>query len=253
MYEALLEKAGLTTNQALVYELLLREGQSKASKISQKSPIKRGLVYKVLDELVDLKLAKKEDPDGAVATFTAEHPDALRQLITQRQAEVERAQSGMEQLLPQLTSEFNLAMGKPGVRFYEGEEGVKKVWWDSLETDQEIYTYLDLEAVGQHFAKLNTAYFKERQRRNISKKAITNDSAFNREFLKDYDKALTRVRLMKNSAADFSAVTMHIYANKISYTRLSGRTMIGLIIEDPLIYQMHRMLFEAQWRMLDEV
>lgn len=250
MYQDLLSQTGLTPNQATIYELLLQEGPSKASKISQKSPLKRGLVYKILDELVELKLAKIEEKSGSVALFTAEHPNALRELVKQKEAEVERAKAGIDQLLPQLTSEFNLAIGKPGVKFYEGEDGIKKVWWDSLEQTEEIYTYLDLEAVGKNFTDLNNAYFKEREHRKIPKKAITNASEYNQKFLANYDRVLTKVKLIKNFPADFSAVTMHIYKNKISYTTLSGKAMIGIIIEDELIYKMHKMLFEFNWQTL---
>jgi len=251
MYEKLLSSAGLSPNEAAIYEILLTENAQKAGKIALKSPLKRALVYKILDDLVAKGLAVRAEPAGKVAVFGPTHPDKLRELAQKRSEEAETARQNIESLIPQLASTFNLAAGKPGVRFFEGEEGIKKVWWDSLQSD-EIYTYLDLESVTKNFAKLNDEYFRERQRRNVPKKAIANDSPANRKFLQDYDQKITSVRLIKNFPMDFAHVTMHIYNNKISYTTLDRATPIGVIIEDKLIYQMHKKLFEMNWQNLAE-
>lgn len=248
MYEQLLTQTGLSANQATIYELLLQLGPSKASKISQKSPLKRGLVYKILDELLALKLAKKEEKPGAIAVYTAEHPTLLRDMVKDKEEQIAQAKTSIEQLLPQITSQFNLAVGKPGVRFYEGLEGIRQVWWDSLNNTEEICTYGDLEAIAKNYGQLNEEYLKERKKRGIKKRGITNDSETNRNFLKNYDSDITVTKLIGgNTPIDFSDTVMQIYNNKISYTTLNNQLMIGVIIEDALIYQMNKNLFDWLW------
>jgi sugar-specific transcriptional regulator TrmB len=50
MHEPILKQLGLTEDQIAVYEALLKTGQIKASKLTQKTPYKRVLVYKLLQD-----------------------------------------------------------------------------------------------------------------------------------------------------------------------------------------------------------
>jgi len=252
MYEQLLQQSGLTENEAIIYEILLQEGELKAGQIAQKTPLKRGLTYKTLQELEEKGLVERNEPPGKVAKFNAYHPAKLRDLANLKEKEVVSAKESIDQLLPQLSSAYNLAAGKPGVRFFEGLDGIKKVWWDSLTDTTEILTYGDLEFLAKHFATLNQEYLKQRKKRGIKKRALTNDSKFNRDFLKTYDDELTETKLLSKTPLDFSSVIVQIYNNKVSYTTLSQKTMIGVIIEDRLIYQMQKNLFEYQWHLLKE-
>lgn len=247
MYEQLLTQTGLSPNQATIYELLLQEGLSKASKISQKSPLKRGLVYKTLDELVELKLAKKEEKSGSIAIFTAEHPTALRDLIKNQETKVERAKTGINQLLPQLVSEFNLSLGKPGVKFYEGQVGIETVLNDSLTATGQIYSYTCPEEVDDHLKDFNLKYTKMRRQKEIIKKILVADSNSNRQRYQNLDQTITQVKFLDPAVTSFPTV-MQIYNNKISYVTLTDRGAIGIIIEDSNITQMHKILFESAWR-----
>lgn len=248
MYENILSQIGLSAHEALIYELLLQNGEQKAAQIAIKSELKRGLVYKILSDLMEKGLVTKDEPAGKVASFTASHPDKLRDFADEHEKSATSARAAVEGVLPNLLSSFNLAAGKPGTRFYEGEEGIKKVWWDTLNQNAEILTMGDSEFLMKNFEKLNKAYFKERQKSKIKKRTLSNDSPFNRDVSKTYDTSgLTESRLLTAGPINFSSVVMQIYANKISYTVLSGETLIGVIIEDKQIYEMYRNLFEYLW------
>lgn len=56
-----LEATGLTTQQATLYELLLGRGRERASRLVRETPWKRGVVYKILAELVELGLVEEKD------------------------------------------------------------------------------------------------------------------------------------------------------------------------------------------------
>ena len=72
----ILQQAGLSEEQALTYQALLDKGPQKASNIAQWTGIKRGLTYKVLDELVNIGLVEKKEPTSGVATFFPLHPSS---------------------------------------------------------------------------------------------------------------------------------------------------------------------------------
>ncbi|MCK9379116.1 MAG: hypothetical protein M0P97_03145, partial [Candidatus Moranbacteria bacterium] len=109
----------------------------------------------------------------------------------------------------------------------------------------EIYTYADMEEVDRHIKKINTEYAKKRNRLKIGKKVLLVDSGYTKEILQSYQKANLDVRFVKN--VPHFATIMQIYDNKVSYVTLEEKRMIGVIIQDPNIYSMHKILFENMW------
>lgn len=245
-YSPTLVQAGLEPNQAAIYEVLIKNGSLPAGKIYQKTPLKRGLVYKVLDELVDIGLVSKKDEPGKVAIFEPAHPLKLKELAEQKEKEAKTAQSALEGVLGNLTSAFNLAVGKPGVQFYEGQDGIKRVLNDSLRSRSEIYSYADIESIVKYIDDINQDYVAKRERLKIKKRGILLDTPFTRQYLANYHKTVTQTRLIKYNAPPFQIV-MQIYDGKVSYISLGDKRMIGVIIEDKHIYDTHKYLFEYMW------
>jgi HTH-type transcriptional regulator, sugar sensing transcriptional regulator len=238
--------SGLEPDQALVYEALLKLGPQKASKIAQKTPLKRGLTYKILDELVSAGLVTKVEPPKKVAIFEPSHPLKLKDLAEQKANKLKTAQLALDGIMGQLSSDFNLVSGKPGVQFYEGKDGVKKVLEDSLTCKNEIYSYADIESIDRYIPEINKDYVAKRERLKIKKRGIVLDTPFNRRFLTNYHKNITDTKLIKLDKPPFQTV-MQIYDSKTSYITLAEKRMIGVIISDPHIYQMHKYLFEYLW------
>lgn len=245
-YLQLMVAAGLEPDQALIYELLLKSGPLKAGKIAQKSPLKRGLVYKILDELVDLGLVIKNEPLGKVAIFEPVHPLKLKDLAESREQKFKTAQLALDGIMGQLSSDYNLSLNKPGVQFFEGLDGIKKILEDSLSAKTEIYSYADIESIHKYIKDINEDYIKKRERLQIKKKGIVLDTPFARNYLKNYHRKITDTKFIKYNAPPFQTI-MQIYDNKISYITLDPQKMVGVLIQDPHIYQMHKYLFEFLW------
>ena len=60
------------------------------------------------------------------------------------------------------------------------------------------------------------------------------------------DPELTEAKFLSGKVPGFNTV-MNIYNNKVTYITLVEDSMIGVIIEDPHIYKMHRILFDNLW------
>lgn len=245
-YISSLQLAGLTPEQAEIYQVLLKNGPLPAGKIHQKTPYKRGLVYKLLDSMVESGVVIKRTDLAKIAIFEPAHPLRLKELAETKEKEAKQAQSALTGIIDQMTSEFNLVSGKPGVQFFEGLEGVKKVLANSLSSRSEIYTYADIEAIVKYIDKINQEYVERRERLKIKKKALILDTPFARKYLDDYHRDITDIKLIQYRANPFQTV-MQIYDNKVSYITLNPDNMIGVIIEDPHIYSTHKYLFEYMW------
>jgi sugar-specific transcriptional regulator TrmB len=245
MYEQTLVQAGLDEQQAIVYEALLKHGQLSAGATHKLVPLKRGLVYKVLDELVALGVAEKIQETGKVIVFGLTHPLTLKELAEKREQSAKDARMALEGVLPSLISDFNLVSGRPGVQFLEGEEGVWQVLMDTLQTKSVMYTYADVEAVDKHIRTLNERYAKKRDTLGIDKKVILLDTPYARERMKTYHRFVTDTRFIKLSTEPFQSV-IEIYDDKIAYITF-GENMRGVIIQDKAIHDMHQALFDFVW------
>ena len=245
MFEQSLIQLGLSYTQSAVYEVLLKNGPLPAGKIAKKTAFKRGLVYKMLDDLIKHGLVQKEEEKGKVAVFEVKHPLELRDLAEKKQQEAQDAKIALEGVLPAIISEFNLVSQKPGILFFEGEKGVKEVINDTLSSRTTIHTYADMEEVNRYIKKINAEYAKKRDRLKIDKKVLLVDSEYTKNFLDKYQKTNLDIRFVKN--IPHFATVMQIYDNKVSYVTLAKDKMIGIIIQDANIYAMHKILFENMW------
>ncbi len=245
MKNDILQQLGLDNNQILVYEYLLANGSSRASTISKNTPLKRGLVYKVLDELEEIQIIEKNEPEGAVAVFEPLHPSALKGLAESKTRQAQNTQNLLESEIGHLVSMYNLANNKPGIEFYEGVEGIKKVINDTLTSKTTIYTYADAEKVNEYIPKINEEYAKKRDKLDLNKKILLVDSEYTHNFFKTYKTSNLDFRFVKD--VPHFATVMQIYDNKVSYVTLSKEKMIGIVIQDQNIYQMHKALFESMW------
>lgn len=246
MYTELLTQAGLSEKEAAIYEKLLELGSTTVGKLLKHLPYKRGDLYNILASLRDKGLASEGLAKG-IMTFTVESPEKITDLLKAEDEKRDRIRKSVTSTLPDLKSLYNLSMNKPGVRFFEGEEGAWKVLEDTLATKGEIYSYADIDAIIKHDSAMNRRYGQLRQTRGIKKKGIVNDTLVAREFLKGYLKEITETKLITLSTPSFGTV-MNIYDNKISFLTLSDKGRIGIIIEDEIIAQMQKSLFEYLWQ-----
>jgi len=244
IYEDILTKAGLTSDQAKVYEALLKGGVMPASKVALKAGLKRGLGYKVIEQLVSLGLVEKIEKK--VTLFAALHPSKIKENIQKRTDELRNIESTLSGALGPMISDYNLTSGKPNVQFFEGEQGVKKVLEDSLFSREEILSYADITSIQKYIPNINSWYVDQREKRAVKKRGILIDTPKAREILTLYHKAVTDSKVIKLDTAPFESITQ-IYDGKVSYITLSENQMIGVIIEDEAIYQMHKALFNFTW------
>ncbi|MBP9749582.1 MAG: hypothetical protein KBD21_02535 [Candidatus Pacebacteria bacterium] len=245
---------GLSKVQAVVYEVLLKLGESPASTITKAIPrdmtISRPLVYRALEELIELELASKLDVTGKVARFIPKHPVAITKVIDAQRERIERTKKQFITTQGKLSSLFNLTVGKPGVQFYEGEDGVWEVLMDSLTASEEILAYSDLDAIRKYIPELNAEYATLREEKGVKKRALVIDSPETRKFLQSYNPTYTKQKLIKTAEGVTAfQTTVQIYDNKISYITLTDEYFVGIIVTDQHIADTQRFLFESLWNL----
>lgn len=246
-YSQILQNLGLNKAEAQIYELLLKSGTTGIKPLLTDTGLKRGNVYYHLDSLIEKGLVEKVDLPKQPIKFLAKHPENLELLVSQKKAALFNAQDELGRALPELKNLFQIISTKPGVKFYEGLDGALKVAEDSLTSSTEILSYIDNEVVNKEFPELNKTYVTKRKGQQIKKRMITTDSPFIRKHYKNFDPQNTEIRVLPAGGQPFTSI-MFIYDNKVSYISRYNQQIIGMIVEHPTIYQMHKLLFNTTWQ-----
>lgn len=249
MYQDILKNSGLSEKEAQTYEKMLETGPASVGALLKVLPFKRGDMYNIMQGLCAKGLAREELKSG-ILTYTLEDPEKLPSLILAEQDKTKIALKQATDALPRLKSLYNLSLQRPGVRFYEGDAGIWKTLEDSLTSKTEIYSIGDIDSIVKYIPDINQRYAAKRNARKLKKRGLAIDTPLAREYLAKYYKYITDTKLIPLSSVDLFETVMQIYDSKVSYITLGKKTKIGVIIEDHVIYRMHKILFEYLWDVL---
>lgn len=239
----LLIDVGLKEKEADVYVAILSLGQGTASQIARKARIARTTVYDILASLFDkglVTLTGKEPKQE----YVAESPDNLKIFM---ESEVERMKTDLEDakrdLIPQLKSIHNVG-NRPKVMFYEGKEGLEKVYEDTLTSNGEILAYASVDDVSLALPHYFPLYFKRRAAKGIPIRAIFPDSPEARK-LQTCDKEELRTSTLVPLQEYGFHPEINIYNDKVMIA--SWRENLGITIESAEVADVMRKVFKLAW------
>ena len=243
-----LEQAGLSAEQAMIYDTLLTKGEVKAGQLLNLLPYKRGLTYKVLDQLIEMGLVEKIDEIGKVSRFKPNHPLKIKDFIEKRIREVKDAELAVNTAMPTLITNFNSISQAPGISYYPGIEGVEKVIFETLNAQSEVLQYADIEAIIKNIPEIQEKFSAKRDLIGQKKKAIITGSEFNKKFVSENSTRLIDTKYLAFNMEGFGS-TMYIYDDYIAYVILSQENKMGIVINNPQLAKMHKQLFKFNWEM----
>ena len=257
MLENVLIKAGLNDKEAFVYLALLELGSQPASVIGKKAKINRSTTYLILETLMRRGFVNQH-VRADVKFFTAADPQVIIKNLEIEQEHIEDTKKEFVELLPEFYSLSNPMSIKPKVRFYEGEEGVKRAIEDTFTAND---TLLSWDAVDswltttpglQKFIKESARIRSEKIK--IPVKVLVPDTASARQyFLKDYPALLDKVDPLMEirwipKEINIFKNEINIYDDKVSIVSLAKNELLGIVIESHEIANTHRSIFELAWK-----
>jgi len=247
MYKNVLEDSGLKSGEAEIYDLLLQYGDSPASNITSKTKYKRGMVYKFLDDLKKRGLISSYSKNKKTY-FKPEHPYKLLESIEKTIQESKTQETMLQSTLPQIVSTFNTLQNKPGVRVYEGIEGIKEVYMDTLRDKNEIWGVLQTSDVEPKLYKwLTEDYAPMRAKSGIKAKVIVAQDSKLKKYIEKNVEENRETKTVQTGKFPI-AIEMNIYGNKVAFMNFKkGENNIGIIINNKLIADTMRALFSLAW------
>lgn len=239
-----MEKMGLAGKKVDVYLAALELGGASTIEIAKKAGIKRTTCY---DILLDLKRdgLVLETAKGKRRLFVGEDPEKI-------QKELKRKELMLLEVLPQLKSIYNVKGEKPKIRFYEGVEGVREVYSDTLRYSGEFLAFGSEDIIRVVGEEWMNNFIKRRIKKGVRVRAILPKTDYISEKLHQNDPAeLRSTKLLDKNKYPFS-IEIDIYGHSW-VSMISARETMAVIIESAEIFNTMKCIFEVLWDNLPEI
>jgi sugar-specific transcriptional regulator TrmB len=245
--EETLKKAGLSAEEAQVYMSLIESGAQSATQLGLGTNVARTYVYAVTKSLIAKNLAK-ESKRGRLTVFEATSPDHLLSLIEAKKLEVTAAERELEGVLGVLKSKFSSVEAKPVVTYFEGVEGIKKVYKDTLSVGQPILALVETSKVHPEIYEWVTKeYAPRRIQARISVKAIVTSGPSTEAYTELNEREFRETRLVDSSQFPFEH-EINIYGDKLAIINHNKESkLIGIIIENKATSDTFKSWFGLTW------
>lgn len=160
MFQEILQKTGLSLNEARVYESLLYLGESNVQKISIKSKVHRRNVYDSLNKLIEKGLASETFVKGE-KLFKSINPERLKEILKEQE-------STLDTVLPDMKKLYKAVEPEAEAYFFRGVEGFKSYLQLILEQKQTVY-FIGAKAfwLDQRLQHYLRHFEKERKKKGI--------------------------------------------------------------------------------------
>ncbi len=242
-----LQKMGLNKNEAEIYLAALELGGTSVQNIAKKSGVHRATTYVALQKLEELGLIITEKK-GKKTVYAGQYPHKLLTNILDKQNELKKREVEIMDLMPELNAIFNFSKDKPRVKFFEGKDGVKQIYQDTLTTKEDILAFLSINKFDPVLLKeLYKEYVPERIRRGIKALVVAPGEPQSKEYHERDAKELRQTKLIDPQKYPFS-IEIDIYGNnKVAFMSYTTKEMFGVIIESKEVYNTMKFVFQLVW------
>ncbi|PJC37086.1 hypothetical protein CO046_02220 [Candidatus Peregrinibacteria bacterium CG_4_9_14_0_2_um_filter_53_11] len=233
-----IKNIGLSDKESRVYLACLELGSSAVSEIARRARINRVTCYSILEKLMQKGLISSIRQENKIL-FDATDPRLVSNDMTQRAKEFRAA-------LP----EFRRLRGDvihPNVRYFEGLEGVKAIYEDTLTSSSEILNYSNSREIRQHWPEYDSEYVSQRVKHKIFLRGI---SPMDEHGLSVHSRdgiSFREIRLVPSEEFTFTN-EINIYDDKVAIISFQDVPPIGMIIQSAAIAATQRDIFTMAWR-----
>lgn len=235
----LVQKAGLTKPQAMVYMALVQSGALTPAEVAEKTGETRTNTYALLNKLEQLHLVR--NVGQKTARYQAENPANLEILAEKRRKIISKNEQELKGGMSALLDIFYAVNAAPGSRTLTGREGVKEVHRDVINTGETVY--LIRTPFDSKYDDLISIFREKRAAKGIKTIALTPATPHAKQYAVDgTDEKYLFERTMMPLEAYESPVEIMIYGGKVALISYGEEEIITLITS-PLIAAAFREIF----------
>ena len=228
---------GLTDKEAGVYLATLELGPSPASDIALRAKLNRVTTYDILEKLIHKGFISRHT-QKKMKMFTATDPDMVKQ-------DVQRKVNHLREALPDLRR-LHGKTSHPRVLYYEGLEGIKRVYADTLTSKTELLNYADSKSIRTFWPEYDEDYVTQRVKKKIYLRGIAPRDEYGEAVAAHNKETFREIRLVEPGEFSF-ANEINIYNNKVAIISYGKDELVGMIIDSPEIANTQRAIFMMAW------
>jgi sugar-specific transcriptional regulator TrmB len=244
---------GFTDYEAKVYLACLELGKGSVTQISKKAGLNRTTGYDILERLsvrglINMALAK-----GKKRLYSTMPPGRIKQYIEGRKNLYEKRLQKLDKTLPGLQLLYKDTELKPVIKIVEGEEAIKKMANQELDTKDVIYSFTNLENYAEMYDEMGQQRLRERRRRGIKEKCLSIDGKYARDWYnKTYGgkkklQEYTEYRWLKNEKKYDTAGEVIIFDDKVIGVLSKTSDNVSFEIQSKTFANFLKILFEIAW------
>lgn len=236
--ENVLHDLGLPGSKAAVYLAALQTGTARAEDIARKASLPRTTTHEILSSLVARGFVGMTTK-GRTHWYTAERPTKLKTLLRERERK-------LDAILPELLSLYRTPGVRPRVLFYEGIDGVKAVFEDTL-TVKEKYLRSIL-SIADLYKTPGRTYMDDYVRRRVeSAIQLRVIRSVTREVGETWPTRARELRELRYAPKNLTfPMTIFLYDSKVGIIG-TEKENFGMIIESRDFYETQKNLFDTLW------
>ena len=247
MYDQLLT-LDLSPAERTAYETLITHGAMAPPQLAKAAQLTRVNAYAALRGLAQKGLAKEKDVNKK-RVYSPEPPTKLQQLARQKAEQAKAGLDSIEAIIPSLMNQYALVSGQPGISHYEGLDGIKQIYEDSLrpphyEESLVMRSIYDSNEIQPYILK----YIKRRAKLGIRNRTLSPPVDYRTGV---HDKELLRQSRFLTKDRFSIPTEISIYGDKVSLVSLR-KDLIGTVIQSKDVAQTFRILFELLWASASE-
>lgn len=235
---SVLTNLGLSEKEAKVFLACIENGTNIVSAIAQSAGINRVTTYDILEKLKQRGLVSFYSKNK-IKYFTAIDPEILLE-------EYEKRTNDLRSVLPKfkaLSGEIN----HPRIRYFEGLEGIKAIYADTLSSKTEILNYSNSHEIRTIWPSYDKDYVEKRAKKKIFLRGISPLDKEGEIVRAENQKYNREIRLVPREEFQFTN-EINIYDDKVSIISFRDE-LIGMIIESIEIANSQRAIFNMCWQL----
>ncbi len=236
-----LKSLGLNEKESKVYLGLISLGTSIVKDIAEIAKTNRVTTYDILEKLKQKGLVS-HFTQKKIKYFTAVEPEIVLE-------EFEKRINHFRLNLPK----FKKLTGKtnhPRIRYFEGIEGIKAIYADTLTSKTEILNYANSEEIRKNWPNYDTEYVQKRTSKKIFLRGLAPKDEVGKLVHSEDKKYFREIRLIPQNEFNFSN-EINIYDDKVAIVSFKDE-LIGMIIESHEIANSQRAIFNMCWKFAGE-
>ncbi len=245
--EEVLKELGLEENEIKIYLACLSLGPATIARISLRSNLPRSSTYLLINQLQQKGFVSSYSY-GKKALITPTSPDKLIGLVEEKKLELQRLGTKLIKQLPELLSFYNSMPQKPKVLFYEGLEGIKNIFYETLKSSEILVLCSGYDRPLEK--KLDVClneYFETVDKRKISTYEIIGQGLDVEPYVQKFSGKLHQIKAV-GFKKGLEHIDKMIYGNKMAI--VSFVYLNGVVIENKQVVDFEREMFCELWKNL---